>query len=246
MDTPSRVFPLRLALSLFGLSLITGYLIPLLLAGGDGSKIGSLVTDFALTLDPQLVATTAVLLLVSILLGSRVAVGLTLPTTLRGARYGLYAALIVVTPFLLFASSRELLGGGSFLLLVFNTLLVGLSEELLYRGILLGSLMRFGLSRAVTLSALLFAAIHLLNTSIQGEPNWSQFLFAALISIPFSALRLRTGSLLLPVLLHTAIDLTAFTVRFDPTLSSLWITVPLTVALLLPALLGLRRLAAGR
>lgn len=246
MNTPSRVFPLRLALFLFGSSLVAAYLIPLLLAGGNGEEIGVLVTDFAVTPNLKLIATTVSLLLVSFLFGYRSAVGLVLPTTLRGARYGLYAALIVVTPFVLFAISRELPGGGSFLLLVFNTLLVGLSEELLFRGILLGSLMRFGLIRAVALSALLFAAVHLLNTSIQGEPNWSQFLFAALFSLPFSTLRLRTGSLLIPVILHTAIDLTAVSTRFDPTLSSVWITVPLAIALLLPALLDLRRLAAGR
>lgn len=59
-------------------------------------------------------------------------------------------------------------------------------------------------------SSLLFAGVHLLNTGLQGAPDLSQLIGAGLIALPLAALRLRSGSLLSPILFHAAFDYYAF------------------------------------
>lgn len=133
-----------------------------------------------------------------------------------------------------------------------NTMLVGLSEELMFRGILLRGLHRtLGIWPAIIGSTLLFAAIHLLNVFLTGDFSAAMVQAAAafLSGLFLVAVRLRTGSLWTGLVLHGLWDFCTFlgAVKAPPPVpgpSSQYGSILLAVPLALIALFLLRR--AGR
>jgi membrane protease YdiL (CAAX protease family) len=94
-----------------------------------------------------------------------------------------------------------------------NCLLVGVSEELMFRGILFSAWCeRFGVRSAAWSTSLAFGAVHTLNGFITGDwPAASVQAAAAFMSgVCFAALRVRTGSLLLVIAVHTLWDTADF------------------------------------
>jgi uncharacterized protein len=94
-----------------------------------------------------------------------------------------------------------------------NVLLVGFSEELMFRGVLLSAFA--GAMRiwpAMLLSALMFGAVHSLNVFVTGDlmAALTQSTMAFMSGFTFLALRVRTGSLVPPMLLHAAWDFGTF------------------------------------
>ena len=102
--------------------------------------------------------------------------------------------------------------------LAFQWLFVGVGEELLFRGLLLGMLTRavqkqirvgrFQVSAAVVVSAVVFALAHgviyqqAFMLPFRFDPNWSQVAWAFVLGIFCGSLRQRTGSLLGPIIGH--------------------------------------------
>ncbi len=102
--------------------------------------------------------------------------------------------------------------------LAFQWLFVGVGEELLFRGLLLGLLARairaqirvgrFHVSAAVILSAVVFALAHgiiyqrAFMLPFGFDPSWSQVAWAFVLGIFCGSLRQRTGSLLGPIVGH--------------------------------------------
>ena len=88
------------------------------------------------------------------------------------------------------------------------SLLVGLAEEGMFRGIILRSLLSRGIWPAALLSALFFASIHL--TNLLAGASWGytfgQLILAFGTGMLFASLRLRTGSIWPCVLLHAVRD----------------------------------------
>jgi uncharacterized protein len=96
-----------------------------------------------------------------------------------------------------------------------NTLLVGLSEELMFRGVLFQALRHtVSIVPAVVLTTLAFGAVHSLNVFITGDLRGAviQSTAAALSGLFFIALRLRTGSLWPCIVVHGLWDWAAFLV----------------------------------
>lgn len=94
-----------------------------------------------------------------------------------------------------------------------NTFLAGLSEELMFRGVLLQALRQsVAVVPAVVLTTLAFGAIHSLNVFVTGELRAAviQSTAAALSGLLFMALRLRTGSLWPSIVVHGLWDWAAF------------------------------------
>lgn len=123
-----------------------------------------------------------------------------------------------------------------------NTFLVGLSEELMFRGVLFQALRSsVSIVPAVALTTLAFGAIHSLNVFITGDLRGAviQSTAAALSGLFFITLRLRTGSLWSCIVIHGLWDCAAFLVvlssRGDPATS----TAPADAASLAPILLVL-------
>jgi membrane protease YdiL (CAAX protease family) len=99
-----------------------------------------------------------------------------------------------------------------------NTFLVGLSEELMFRGVLLQSLRRtMSIWPAVALTTLAFGAIHSLNVFITGDLRSAlvQSTAASLSGLLFVALRLRTGSLWPCIVVHGGWDFAVFLVALS-------------------------------
>jgi membrane protease YdiL (CAAX protease family) len=99
--------------------------------------------------------------------------------------------------------------------ILFNTFLVGLSEELMFRGVLLQAFRRtVSIWPAVALTTLAFGAIHILNVFMTGDLCTAliQSAAAALSGLLFIALRLRTGSLWPCVVVHGLWDFATFTI----------------------------------
>ncbi|MGA9621845.1 lysostaphin resistance A-like protein, partial [Methanoregula sp.] len=92
------------------------------------------------------------------------------------------------------------------------TLVVGFAEETYFRGLILTALLSTGTLRAVFISALLFAALHLLN--IFGgtwDPTYTvvDIVAAFGLGITYAAIRLRTESIWPVVGIHALFDFTA-------------------------------------
>ena len=82
-------------------------------------------------------------------------------------------------------------------------------EEILFRGVVLPSLARpLGALGAVLASALLFGLIHL--DFAGDEPAFTRIPFAILVGVGLGLLRVRTGSLLPPILGHAVLNAITF------------------------------------
>lgn len=90
-----------------------------------------------------------------------------------------------------------------------NTIFVGISEELMFRGILFSGLRsRFALWPSIWLCSVVFGLIHVLNAVQTGHLVLAvlQAVAAFMTGMMFMALRIRTKSLYPVILLHTAWD----------------------------------------
>ena len=99
------------------------------------------------------------------------------------------------------------------LLVLFNMLVVGFSEEVMFRGVLLQAFRHAtAIWTAVLLTSLAFGAVHSLNVFVTGELRAAliQSSAAFLSGLVFIALRLRTGSLWLPIIVHALWDFATF------------------------------------
>jgi membrane protease YdiL (CAAX protease family) len=90
--------------------------------------------------------------------------------------------------------------------ILLNCALVGLSEELMFRGVLLGAFRgAAGTMTAVIASTLIFGAVHSLNVFVIGDLGAAlvQSGAAFISGLMFAALRIRLGSIWPGVLVHT-------------------------------------------
>jgi sodium transport system permease protein len=78
-------------------------------------------------------------------------------------------------------------------------------EELVFRGTVLPALLGLGATAAVTLSSMLFSAIHL-QASASGELSFYQLPFTFVVGVGLALLRLRTGSLVPSILAHATVN----------------------------------------
>ena len=145
-------------------------------------------------------------------------VGFRFPSRLYELRLLWLPALFIAGFFVLVAASglppAKALG-----FIVINTLLVGFSEELMFRGILLhGALSRFSVIAAVVICAIMFGAIHALNGVLTGDfvAASAQALQATLFGVWIAALRLRLNSIWPVIVIHALWDLGIFLLPAGP------------------------------
>jgi membrane protease YdiL (CAAX protease family) len=105
----------------------------------------------------------------------------------------------------------------------------GIFEEYLFRGIILGKLLKVfsgpskgkTIAYAVIVTSLLFGCIHAVNSASQSIPETGiQILNAAFLGAILAALYLRSGSIIAPMLFHGCWDFTTFVVTGSTTLAS--------------------------
>lgn len=102
------------------------------------------------------------------------------------------------------------LTAGMLLRMLKSALVVPVLEELFFRGYLEGALERYGKGRAAIVSALCFAAVHMGGKG--GTPH--QWIYYAAIGLLFSAVRMKTGSMLAPMLMHGCYNLSLMLFSF--------------------------------
>jgi len=99
----------------------------------------------------------------------------------------------------------EIIGIRHLAILILVTLLIGVYEEALFRGILLkGASTRFSILGAVMVSSVIFGLMHIVNF-IDGQPlpeTVIQIIHAAIGGFMYGMLRLRIGALWPVILLH--------------------------------------------
>ncbi len=160
----------------------------------------------------QFVAAGALLLAAVARAGTRREVGLCAPVSARSLLLAWLPALYIAAGLGL-AAHAGLPAPATTGWILFNTLLVGFSEELMFRGVLLRAL-RHALPvwPAVWLTSLAFGAIHSLNVFITGDLRAAllQSTAAFLSGLIFIALRLRTGSLWPGIVVHGLWDFATF------------------------------------
>ena len=94
-----------------------------------------------------------------------------------------------------------------------NTLLVGISEEVMFRGVLFRAFDKaISLWPAILITSALFGAVHILNVFITGElvPALMQAVAATMSGIVFMAILLRTGSIWPAIVYHFLWDCLLF------------------------------------
>ncbi|WP_292381927.1 CPBP family intramembrane glutamic endopeptidase [Methanosarcina sp. UBA289] len=99
------------------------------------------------------------------------------------------------------------------LIIIINTLMVGISEELMFRGILFhGVSSSFGIWRAVWITAIVFGSVHTLNGLITGDFKASviQAFFAGMFGVWTVALRVRLDTVIPLIIIHWLWDCLAF------------------------------------
>lgn len=130
--------------------------------------------------------------------------------------------LLVIWPWILYLAlfAASALNGGLpptsvSLFIVANTMMVGWSEELMFRGVWLRGLFRsYGIWLAILGSSLIFGGIHVLNVFLTGDLRGAllQAVAAFLSGVFLAAVRLRTGSLWTGIILHGLWDAGTFLV----------------------------------
>jgi len=98
------------------------------------------------------------------------------------------------------------------MIVIINTLIVGISEELMFRSILFHGASSFGIWRAVWITAIIFGSVHILNSLITGDFRTSilQVFFAGTFGIWTAALRIRLNTIIPGIIIHWLWDCLEF------------------------------------
>jgi membrane protease YdiL (CAAX protease family) len=147
------------------------------------------------------------------------------------------------------AFRKGLPAGNTITIVLINTLLVGISEELMFRGVLFhGSWSKFNAIKTVWITGIIFGVVHSLNGFITGDfaAATGQALGAITFGVLFGALRLHLASIYPLMLLHWLWDFSIFLgsagaqpsdlAQFSPSLIT-WVTILFPFMMGLPSLL---------
>ena len=99
---------------------------------------------------------------------------------------------------------------GTLVFIALNAVLIGLSEEWMFRGVLFQGLRsRLALWPAILLTSLLFGAVHVLNVISTGQlcRGRGQAVAASMSGMLLLALLIRTGSIWVPIAYHALVGL---------------------------------------
>lgn len=145
----------------------------------------------------------------------------------------------------LFVAGLAFLGAPPWSVVVFvaiNTLMVGASEEIMFRGVLFRAFDKaMSIWPAIILTSVLFGAVHALNAFITGELGQAliQSLAAGMSGLVFMAILIRTGSIWPAIIYHFLWDWLIFLASIGASDVSPEAADPGAIALFGPLLLNL-------
>lgn len=199
----------------FGLALVIIVVWMLIVLGGEMLQAGAGSLDALVTQRLVIALMVAPLFLVGVIAYFKwpwVEMGLKAPQPPGSLWLGAPPALFILA-FMGGGIASGLPPAQVILFVLINTLLVGVSEELMFRGIVFwAALPRFSLWPAIWLTSLLFGGVHTLNALMTGDyiAGVGQALQAALFGVWITAIRLRTRSILPAMLIHGLWDFSIF------------------------------------
>jgi membrane protease YdiL (CAAX protease family) len=201
--------PWPTSLLIFAIWLIVVVGIGLLQVGGKPTQLDELVKN---QITFGVLVAVIFLFLVITYLKWWAQVGWKGPDNLRDLRLLVPPALSLLI-LLLILLSTGLPPARVLVLVIINTLMVGISEELMFRGILLhGASSSFGTWRAVWVTAIIFGSVHTLNSLITGDLLASeiQALFAGMFGVWTAVLRVRLDTIIPVIIIHWLWDCLVF------------------------------------
>lgn len=139
-------------------------------------------------------------------------VGWSIQNNLKNVSF-LWPSVILIIISLLFVSFSDIQLINSMIILIINTLMIGICEEFMYRGILFhGALSSFGVWRAVWITSIIFGATHIPWGFITGNFNASmiQAFYAFIFGFYMVALRIRLSSIIPGIIIHWIWDFVAY------------------------------------
>ena len=181
----------------------------MLSVGGDPTGLDRMVQA---QIVPALVAGPIFLLIVVAYFKWKQETGLKWVENTRSLRFAWLPALAIILMLVIGLPSNQL-GGKVLLIVLINSLLVGISEELMFRGILLhGAKTRYSLWVAIMITSVLFGLVHSLNGFLTGDfvPAIFQAIMAFFSGFMFMGLRMRQNSLIPAMLMHGLWDFSVF------------------------------------
>ena len=130
----------------------------------------------------------------------------------RAGSVALWWLPLVVVVALVFAASGVVVPLAVVAPIIWLAVAVGFNEELVFRGLVLAILRRYGSQRAVVFSAIIFGVLHLANLGAGKSVGYLvlQVLFAALFGVVTAELVVVTGSLWPGILFHAAYDAVSY------------------------------------
>lgn len=181
-----------------------------LIQAGPGTSLGSLVTEQILWGTP---AAAAFIFVVAAAFGWK-DLGLNKPKT-TGIWKFIWLPMLYILAFLGtgLTSANFSLTTNVVLIVMLNTMVVGFSEELAFRGLLWSSVRNMlPFWGAALFVCLCFGSVHIANALLTGEFGGAlqQALFAGMSGMSFLAIRIRTGSLYPAMLVHFLWDFGIF------------------------------------
>jgi uncharacterized protein len=121
--------------------------------------------------------------------------------------------LVIAALFVALFLTGAVTASGLALAVIATTILVGFSEELMFRGIVLkGALPELGMGRAILLSSVLFALLHAVNVlALLPLPNMlMQLVLTFIFGLVIACAALRVNSLVPVIVFHTLWDMVQF------------------------------------
>ncbi|NJN96832.1 MAG: CPBP family intramembrane metalloprotease [Anaerolineales bacterium] len=199
----------------FGLALVIIVVWVIIVLGGEMLQAGAGSLDALVTQRLVIALMVAPLFLVGVIVYFKwpwAELGLKAPQPPGSLWLGVPPALFILA-FMAGGIASGLPPAQVILFVLINTLLVGVSEELMFRGIVFwAALPRFSLWTAIWISSILFGGVHTLNALMTGDyiAGVGQAMQAALFGVWITAIRLRTHSILPAMLIHGLWDFSIF------------------------------------
>ncbi|MHA7964125.1 CPBP family intramembrane glutamic endopeptidase [Paenibacillus sp. CAU 1782] len=145
-----------------------------------------------------------------------------------------FLPLLAVEAFSFLPGFRENLSMGYVLAVVLFTLMVGINEEVYFRGLILKRLSEKGIRYAAIVSSVLFSVVHLVNVVSGADLTYTglQIVFAALFGFVCAELVILTKSLIPVILWHFIHDCIGYVTVGEITMPAL-ISVIIQIVLML-------------
>lgn len=144
---------------------------------------------------------------------------------------------------------------GIIVVALINTIAIGFTEEILFRGLIFRNFLRRygktkkGIYLSMIISSLIFGIIHMVNMSSSSPDSIiQQVIYAASMGVIFSIMYLVTGNLLVPILCHGLFDFTDsvipgfYNIPFSSSMSSDWlVNVGVAIVFIIIAIILIKR-----